>query len=769
MLKRIMADWCSLKEKTDASILTNAKNARHILLADDNGIELCNDITEMNRSERIELLKKLKALSCYNEMEKDNYLLHVFEQNLQQEKSADTCFISNVVPSEAQKPVYYNKYDSCTKSFINNPVGMCGEACSSWFASCSSERALKERRSNSKAISLCSDHFSSNKKISQSQSLLFSLLCNDFLTDALEKHAFSYLDECVRRSDYPLTTIMDYRKENKIRHFCDRKVLSERFRNKSKDSMREPGVSFTRYVSLGEKGKLRKYSSAGICKDAGSFSSPFQKSEEHVGNIVQRLRESALDRAGCQQLQEVFKSGPLEEKQMVFSILLAEVRNLCSDPFGSAVVLSIFVHGTTDQRLLLSEQLVGEILHLSLQACGCRVIQKALEFLPLDSQLLVMNELKSHVLKCVEDQNGNHVIQKCIETVPPKYVQFIVDAFQGIVVQMSRHCFGCRVIQRLFKFCHFEQVKNILEEIMRFLLQLSNDQYGNYVVQHILEFGSIKERKEIVEIISRNIRDFSTQKYACNVVERALKCSREEERDTIIIATLMEENDGSVPLVAIMSDRFGNYVVQRMLETPRNEVLDLLISSLREQMHLLQRLPYGKHIVSALQKIEKENEICDNLFFTARINSGLPAALAVHDASLRDCSIADNTNSTTNNPFCTNGDSDGTMFVVRDNERWKMRNRHGQWSLQENLSYSPRDGNSSFGNPDLSSDNPDLLNDPFKSFDQKSYLRVGDTSVSSCFTPAYPISLTTTSGRLYGQSNFDLEYDWKLLHRPLHD
>lgn len=52
-----------------------------------------------------------------------------------------------------------------------------------------------------------------------------------------------------------------------------------------------------------------------------------------------------------------------------------------------------------------------------------------------------------------------------------------------------------------------------------------------------------------------------------------------------------------------MKDPFGNYVVQKVLETCDDQSLELILSRIKVHLNALKRYTYGKHIVSRVEKL----------------------------------------------------------------------------------------------------------------------------------------------------------------------
>ncbi|ESQ49031.1 hypothetical protein EUTSA_v10019985mg [Eutrema salsugineum] len=322
-----------------------------------------------------------------------------------------------------------------------------------------------------------------------------------------------------------------------------------------------------------------------------------------LSGIVGHVIEFSMDQYGSRFIQQKLETATDEEKDAIFPEILPYGRTLMADVFGNYVIQKFFEHGTNRQRKELAEQVTGHVLVLSLQMYGCRVIQKALEVVDLEQQVRMVQELDGSVMKCVHDQNGNHVIQKCIERLPQDYIQFIISSFYGKVLSLSTHPYGCRVIQRVLE--HIDDVETqriIMEEIMQSVCTLAQDQYGNYVIQHIIQHGKPHERSEIINKLAGQIVKMSQQKFASNVVEKCLTFGGPEERQ-VLVNEMLGYTDENEPLQAMMKDPFGNYVVQKVLETCDDQSLALILSRIKVHLNALKRYTYGKHIVARVEKL----------------------------------------------------------------------------------------------------------------------------------------------------------------------
>ncbi|CAA0825326.1 Pumilio homolog 4 [Striga hermonthica] len=320
-------------------------------------------------------------------------------------------------------------------------------------------------------------------------------------------------------------------------------------------------------------------------------------------DIVDHVVELSMDQYGSRFIQQKLESATVEEKTKILAEIIPSARSLMIDVFGNYVIQKASFYYFHKEQLLLAGHLIGHVLPLTLQMYGCRVIQKALEVVDIEMQTKMVAELDGSVMKCVHDQNGNHVIQKCIECVPQDRIQFITTPFFGQVVTLSTHTYGCRVIQRILEHCDDPKTQEtIMGEIMSSVCKLAQDQYGNYVIQHVVQHGKPHERSAIIGKLAGQIVKMSQQKFASNVIEKCLTFGGPEERQ-VLVNEMLGSTDENEPLQAMMKDPFGNYVVQKVIETCDDKSRELILSRIKVHLSALKKYTYGKHIVSRVEKL----------------------------------------------------------------------------------------------------------------------------------------------------------------------
>ena len=319
-------------------------------------------------------------------------------------------------------------------------------------------------------------------------------------------------------------------------------------------------------------------------------------------SIYVSIPDICKDHMGSKIFQKVYEeqSTP-EQQQMILDKIMPEVYNLSKDVFANYVIQRLLeIVNPTNKKKMIKE-LYTKIKELTLHMYGCRVIQKAIDVGDLEDIREHLLELKDELIKCVQDQNGNHVIQKLIEKLPKGEHSEIIKAVKNKVYQLSIHQYGCRAIQRIFEFCTEEEKSAVLKEIYPIVNDLCIDQYGNYVIQNIVE--KIKDNQIIYDSITGKIYNYSIHKYASNVIESCLSLGNKKQVEKIVKEIIEQDDHNSDVLISLVRDKFGNYVVQKMIEVSEMKSKEILVKKIVSSQVLNKRDGFSKHVIMMIEKL----------------------------------------------------------------------------------------------------------------------------------------------------------------------
>ncbi|SMR46475.1 unnamed protein product [Zymoseptoria tritici ST99CH_1E4] len=345
------------------------------------------------------------------------------------------------------------------------------------------------------------------------------------------------------------------------------------------------------------------------------FKSNTKTKRYELRDIYDHIAEFSGDQHGSRFIQTKLETANSDEKERVFREIEPNAIPLMTDVFGNYVIQKFFEHGDQTHKKILANKMKGQVLQLSLQMYGCRVVQKALDHVLVDQQAVLIGELEGNVIKCVKDQNGNHVIQKAIERCPPNTINFITNAFRGQVQHLSIHSYGCRVIQRCLEKCDLPAKSMIMAELLDGIPTMISDQYGNYVVQHIVQHDDGEGKRRVLQIVGRGLEGYSKHKFASNVVEKCLERADDSWRRNVVL-TLGQGNPqrmgnihgihiGDGILVNMIKDNFGNYVIQKLLDTLAPDDYHLFLEVLQPAMIQAKRTGCGKQVLSIDKKMHR--------------------------------------------------------------------------------------------------------------------------------------------------------------------
>ncbi|VAH66301.1 unnamed protein product [Triticum turgidum subsp. durum] len=249
-------------------------------------------------------------------------------------------------------------------------------------------------------------------------------------------------------------------------------------------------------------------------------------------------------------------------------------------------------------------EIAGNVVEFSADQYGSRFIQQKLETATVEEKNMVFEEIMPHALSLTTDVFGNYVVQKFFEHGSSTQRRELANKLFGHVLTLSIQMYGCRVIQkRVLEHCTDTNTQQIvMDEILQSVCMLAQDQYGNYVIQHVMQHGKPHERSFIIEKLAGQIIQMSQQKFASNVVEKCLTFGGPSERE-VIINEMLGTTDENEPLQAMMKDQFGNYVVQKVLETCDDQQRELILSRIKVHLNALKKYTYGKHIVARVEKL----------------------------------------------------------------------------------------------------------------------------------------------------------------------
>jgi hypothetical protein len=176
----------------------------------------------------------------------------------------------------------------------------------------------------------------------------------------------------------------------------------------------------------------------------------------------------------------------------------------------------------------------------------------------------------------------------------------------GRVLLLSMCPTGTRTVQNAFETAEDDDVREMLSmELRGHVWQAIESPYANYVIQQcILTSPAYSVQFIIDEIISRNdgACRAAQHPFGCRIIQRLLEhCPPEQVRELV---------DGILCEVeSLVGNKFGNYVLQHIIEFGSYEQQQCLLRFIGERAHTLSLRPYSVSVVAKALAVASEQDV----------------------------------------------------------------------------------------------------------------------------------------------------------------
>jgi len=238
-------------------------------------------------------------------------------------------------------------------------------------------------------------------------------------------------------------------------------------------------------------------------------------------------------------------------------------------------------------------------VNASLNLHGTRSVQKVVEVAANEKEAakIVAKALEPAVARLCIDSHGNHVVQRVLQRLPHEHSKFVFEAVAVAVGDVARHRHGCCVIQRCLDSPQSPARMNLVQKIVESALELMQDAYGNYVVQYVLDVCGEDEAASVCESVVGKVSLLAIQKFSSNVMEKCLERSNDRVRDLYL-----QEISHPEKVRELMSDPFGNYVIQRGLAVASQSQALRLVDAMRPHLPGMRNTAGGRRIIAKITR-----------------------------------------------------------------------------------------------------------------------------------------------------------------------
>ena len=268
-------------------------------------------------------------------------------------------------------------------------------------------------------------------------------------------------------------------------------------------------------------------------------------------------------------------------------------------------------NGTISQKE--TEEFLKNVLNHIKDQQGCRLIQRKISENPEISNTL-FDILYKNIITMSKDLFGNYVIQKILENVKPNYLVKFIELISQDFNNLSISIYGTRVVQKILEIVskpRYTSDKEIYEQcfqtinnyITKNIVELSSNNNSSHIIIKYVNEIKYPQNDLLYKEVYNNFVPLCKNKHGCCVIQKCIDFGTDEQKNKLLeLSNLNCEN--------LISDQFGNYVIQFVLGLNINIINEKVYEILYKNLIPLCKEKYASNVIEKFL-INKSKESID--------------------------------------------------------------------------------------------------------------------------------------------------------------
>ncbi|OMJ81818.1 hypothetical protein SteCoe_17640 [Stentor coeruleus] len=188
------------------------------------------------------------------------------------------------------------------------------------------------------------------------------------------------------------------------------------------------------------------------------------------------------------------------------------------------------------------------------------------------------------------DLYGNYMCQTLVQSCSSSQRLALLSGMKNSIIRIACNSRGTHALQNLISIANLPDEENIYQQCFQgHIFELSKDPNSSHVIQRLLM--TVKNKYFIIKEILGRVKDLAMDKLGLCVIKKCIK-------DPQIFNEILEH------CLVLMQDPYGNYAVQNVLETWKEECAFEFISSIQSKTAQLCIQKYASNVMEKAMKIE---------------------------------------------------------------------------------------------------------------------------------------------------------------------
>ena len=312
---------------------------------------------------------------------------------------------------------------------------------------------------------------------------------------------------------------------------------------------------------------------------------------EENKKLLKHLISLAKEQSTCRYLQQKIDSEHRLANEYFFSTILSSIQELIVNQFGNYLIQKIIEYISDDQIYEIVTEIRPTFYEICTNFYGTRVLQKMISYITTERTMnILLDIIKNFLPKMINDINASHIIIKLLSLKKKTISTSIYEMINMGIITISTHKHGCCLIQKIID-GDLENTESIVNNLINNALTLINHQYGNYAVQYILSMNNDLYSFRLIMVLLPSLPSLSKSKYSSTVIERCFEKCNESLR-VLLYDIIMKKN----VMNELICDRFGNYVIQKAIDTADEERQRRMIAMIIPMVEMIRREPFGRQL-----------------------------------------------------------------------------------------------------------------------------------------------------------------------------
>lgn len=291
---------------------------------------------------------------------------------------------------------------------------------------------------------------------------------------------------------------------------------------------------------------------------------PFNTPENKL--LLSNLIVLAKEQTSCRYLQQIIDKNPKMGTVFFYPTIIKHITDLITNQFGNYLIQKLFSYINQNQLTDILNAIVPDFVQISTNFYGTRVLQKMIDCINNQYQMLsLLKIISTNISELLNDINASHIINKLLSLRQFYITSAIYEMVNRNFLTIALHKHGCCSIQKILE-NDLIFTENIIVNILNNAMTLITHQYGNYIIQFLIQSKNQMITFRLITILIPNFGKLAKLKYSSTVLEKCFEFCDEQSKSFLYNVLY---NKGI--LKSLIFDKFGNYVVQKAIDSAHDE------------------------------------------------------------------------------------------------------------------------------------------------------------------------------------------------------